>query len=258
MQHQLLVDDYLQKYLYNNEKYANSKRLNRYEFSAFSQNGEDGIIEEIFNRIGVTDRFFVEFGSSDGIETNSTYLLYKGWQGVWFDGSDRNINHIKDACVHAIASGRLQALCRFITAENIENLFQQANVPKEFDLLSIDIDGNDYYVWDAIKSYSPRVVIVEYNSVYRPGCDFVIPYQANAVWDKSSHFGSSLSALYRLGEKKGYKLVGCCFAGINAFFVREDLVESKFAEPFTTENHYEPPRYFLSGSKTGHPRKIYF
>jgi hypothetical protein len=257
LKHQLLADDYLQKYLYHNEKYYDSKRLNGYEFSAFSQNGEDGIIEEIFNRIGVTNTFFVEFGSADGIETNSTYLLYKGWQGVWIDGSDQNIAHIKNACPTAIASGRLQAMSCFITAENIESLFQRANVPREFDLLSIDIDRNDYYVWEAVKSYSPRVVIVEYNAVYRPGCEFIVPYQANAVWDRSSHHGASLSSLYKLGEEKGYKLVGCCFSGINAFFVREDLVENKFAEPFTAENHYEPPRSFLS-FRTGHPRKIHF
>jgi hypothetical protein len=258
MQHQMRVDEYLYQQLFSNAKYCNpnTKRLNRFEFSAFSQNGEDGIIEEIFNRIGLTNRFFVEFGCAEGVETNSTYLLYKGWSGVWIDGGGVNINNKQKTYPRAIADKRLQAICSFITAENIEEIFKSTNVPYEFDLLSVDIDRNDYYVWDAIQSYSPRAVIVEYNAVYRPQCDFVIPYDANAVWDRSSHTGASLAALCQLGETKGYKLVGCCFAGVNAFFVREDLVGDKFEMPFTAENHYEPPRYFLSDAKTGHPRKI--
>jgi hypothetical protein len=248
--------DYLEKHLYCNEKYQNPSKLNRYEFSAFSQNGEDGIIEEIFNRIGVVNRFFVEFGSSNGIETNSTYLLYKGWSGVFIDGSQNNIKFIKKNYTSLISQGRLKAVCSFITAENIENLFRNTNVPEEFDFLSIDIDRNDYYVWDAIKLYHPRVVCIEYNAVFRPDCWFVVPYEASFVWDKSSHFGASIEALYKIGIQKGYKLVACCFAGVNAFFVREDLIGNKFIPPFTPKNHYEPPRYFLAGFRGGHPRKI--
>jgi len=91
----LRINEYLQKYLYNNEKYTKTERLNKFEFQAFSQFGEDGIIDEIFNRIGFTNKFFVEFGVETGIETNSTYLLFNGWSGLWIDGSDSNINIIK-------------------------------------------------------------------------------------------------------------------------------------------------------------------
>jgi hypothetical protein len=248
--------DYLQKHLYGNEKYQNSGRLNRYEFSAFSQNGEDGIIEEIFNRIGVTNRFFVEFGTESGVETNSTYLLYKGWQGVFMDGGEKNIKDVHKNFSSAISEGRLRAFCNFITAENIENLFKNANVPKEFDFLSIDIDRNDYYIWEAIKTFRPRVVCIEYNAVFRPGCEFIVPYEPTAVWDGTSNFGSSIESLYKLGIQKGYKLVACCFAGVNAFFVREDLINDRFTTPFSPEYHYEPPRYFLASIRGGHPRKI--
>jgi hypothetical protein len=248
--------DFLQKNLYDNKKYQDISKLNRYEFSAFSQNGEDGIIEEIFNRIGTTNQFFVEFGSSDGIESNSTYLLYKGWNGLFIDGSQDNIDTIKRNCTGIISQGRLKALYSFITAENIEPLLKNADVPKEMDFLSIDIDRNDYYVWDAIKAYHPRVVCIEYNAVFRPGCEFVVTYEATAVWDNSSHFGASIESLYKLGIRKGYKLVACCFAGVNAFFVREDLIGDKFIPPFTPENHYEPPRYFLSSIRSGHQRKV--
>jgi hypothetical protein len=251
-----VYDEYLQKFLYDNEKYQSPDKLNRYEFSAFSQNGEDGIIEEIFNRIGSTDKFFVEFGSSDGVENNSAYLLHKGWNGVFIDGSQDNVNTICKNCAGIISQGRLKVLCNFITAENIEILFGNAGVSKEFDFLSIDIDRNDYYVWDAIKSYRPRVVCIEYNAVFRPGCEFIVPYDANAAWDGSSHHGASIESLYKLGLQKGYKLVACCFAGVNAFFVREDLIGDKFTPPFTPKNHYEPPRFFLGSFRGGHPRKI--
>ncbi|MFN3665791.1 MAG: hypothetical protein ACK4S0_06520 [Sediminibacterium sp.] len=251
----LQVEDYLQTHLYNNPRYNQPDKLNRFEFQAFSQVGDDGIIEEIFKRIGVTNQYFIEFGVEDGTETNSTYLLYKGWKGLWMDGSEANIKAIHQHCSKAIARGDLKAIQAFITAENIEFLFQQAGVPTEPDLLSIDIDRNDLYVWKAINQYKPRVVIVEYNAVFRPGCEFVVDYDAAAMWDGSSNTGASLDAFCKLGESKGYKLVGCCFAGVNAYFVREDLISSHFTGPFTAENHYEPPRYHLY-TKPGHPRKI--
>lgn len=183
----LQVEDYLQTHLYNNPRYNQPDKLNRFEFQAFSQVGDDGIIEEIFKRIGVTNQYFIEFGVEDGTETNSTYLLYKGWKGLWMDGSEANIKAIHQHCSKAIARGDLKAIQAFITAENIEFLFQQAGVPTEPDLLSIDIDRNDLYVWKAINQYKPRVVIVEYNAVFRPGCEFVVDYDAAAMWDGSSN-----------------------------------------------------------------------
>ena len=251
----LQIDDYLQRNMYDHPRYQQPDKLNRFEFQAFSQFGEDGIIEEIFKRIGTTNRYFVEFGVEHGYETNSTYLLYKGWQGLWIDGSEDNEAVIRQSFARSIAEKKLSILRSFITAENIEQLFQQASVPAEFDLLSIDIDRNDYYVWDAITHYQPRVVIIEYNSIYRPGCHFVVDYDANAVWDGSSNTSASLEALYELGLRKGYALVASSFAGVNAFFVRKDLALEHFTGPFTAANHHEPPRYFLY-HKPGHPRKV--
>ena len=251
----LQIEEYLYQNLFNNPRYQQADKLNRFEFQAFSQFGEDGIIQEIFKRIGVTNRFFVEFGVENGSETNSTYLLYQDWQGVWIDGSPENTAIINHSFSKLVGRKKLKAITSFITAENIENLFQQGEVPTEFDLLSIDIDRNDYYVWDAIKNYKPRVVIIEYNSIFRPGCHFVVDYDANAVWDGTSNTSASLEALCSLGQKKGYKLVASSFSGVNVFFVREDLADQYFTGPFTAENHHEPPRYFLY-HKPGHPRKI--
>jgi hypothetical protein len=252
---QLEIENYLDKNLYNHPKYQSSKYLNKYEFQAFSQFGEDGMITEIFRRIGTTNQYFVEFGVEDGSETNSTYLLYQGWKGLWIDGSKKNKSSIEKSFSNLIKEDKLRIIQSFITAENIESLFQQASVPAEFDLLSIDIDRNDYHVWKAIVNYKPKVVIIEYNSIFRPSVDFIVKYDPAALWDKTSNFGASLESYCKLAAEKGYKLVGCCFGGVNAFFVREDIADKHFEGPFTATNFYEPPRYFLY-TKNGHPRKV--
>src|SRR5262249_51211738 len=132
--------------------------------------------------------------------------------------------------------------------------FSAANIPAEPDLLSIDIDGNDWHVWHAINAFRPRVVIVEYNSIFPPDTDIVVAHDNAFRWNGSSYFGASLKSLCVLAERKGYKVVACDFLGVNAFFVRNDLVTEAFQGPFTAEFHYEPPRYFLN-RKVGHQRK---
>lgn len=243
---EMRIDDYIKRNLYGDPKYADPKRLNKYEYQCFSQNGEDGIIDEIFKRVGVTDRFFVEFGVENGLEDNSASLLVKGWKGLWIEGDPRYVKKIKEFYKSMIENNKLLVKQAFITAENIESLLKAANVPEDLDLLSIDIDGNDYWVWKSISGYRPRVVIVEYNSFWRPNVKWVMKYNPEHIWNGSCYYGASLRSLELLGKEKGYRLVGCDFKGVNAFFVREDLVKNNFCEPFTAENHYEPPRYFLT------------
>lgn len=251
---ELQLDTYLQEYLYHHPRYEPPKKLNRYEFKAFSQAGEDGLISEIFNRIGTTNQFFVEFGVGNGLENNTTYLLVKGWKGYWIEGSQNYCKSISKSFADLLASGQLTLMNTFVSAENIEALFSEKNVPLELDLLSIDIDGNDYWVWQAIANYRPRVVVIEYNAIYPPESSWVMEYNPSHQWKYDSYMGTSLKALERLGNQKGYKLVGCVFSGVNAFFVREDLLGNHFCEPYTAENHYEPARYFLCAKKGGHPR----
>lgn len=119
----------------------------------------------------------------------------------------------------------------FITAENINQLLQKYRVPREFDLLSIDIDSNDYWVWKAIDNYSPRVVVIEYNSCIPPNESKTIKYDPNARWDGTDYFGASLLALAKLGKSKGYSLVYCESSGVNAFFVRNDLIKNYIGYP---------------------------
>jgi hypothetical protein len=226
-------------------KYKDLKKLNWYEFKVSSQNGEDGIIAEIFRRIGTTNRYFVDFGSSDGAENNTALLVRQGWSGLWIDGDEASIAKAKTVFRPEVDAGRLTALNAFITAENIEDLFRQGGVPDEFDLLSIDIDRNDYHVWEKITHYRPRVVIVEYNGGIPPTMSWKIPYDPKAFGFNSfgNGNGASVKALEELGAAKGYRLVGCNLTGVNAFFVRDDLIGDHFAAPYTAENHYEPFRY---------------
>ena len=130
-------------------------------------------------------------------------------------------------------------------------------MPAEFDLLSIDIDGNDYWVWQAVTHYKPRVVVIEYNALYGPSAPWIMEYNAAHCWDGTScYHGASLKSLETLGAGKGYRLVGCDITGMNAFFVREDLVKNLFEEPFTSENHYETPKYYGLSRKSGNQRRF--
>lgn len=210
-----------------------------YEYNVFSQSGEDGILAEIFKRIGTTNKFFVEFGVSNGLENCSAALLYSGWSGRWIEGSDSFYKQIQKNFEFYIGSKQLEVKNAFITAENIESLFGDLSVPKDFDLLSIDIDGNDFWVWKAIKKYNPRVVVIECNPFYGPSIPWTMKYNPEHIWDRSTYFGASVKALEILGKEKGYTLVGCSIMGNDTFFVRNDLVKDLFCAPFTSENHYE-------------------
>jgi hypothetical protein len=178
----------------------------------YSQGGEDGVLLRLFERLGTRNRFFVEFGAWDGLHLSNTANLrrHHGWSGLLMEGSDR-------------ADGRLVRR-ELVDAENVEALFDQYGVPRDLDLLSIDIDGNDYWVWRAIERYRPRVVIVEYNVFFLPEMAKTIAYDAGHVWDKERYglyHGASLAAFHKLGRSKGYALAYTEPYCPNAIFVRE-------------------------------------
>ncbi|MBQ4403273.1 MAG: hypothetical protein II857_02570 [Selenomonadaceae bacterium] len=236
------------------ERLKDKKCLEYYGFKVYSQNDEDGIIEEIFNRVGTTNKIFIEFGVENGLECNSHYLLFKGWRGLWIDGGETHVKEIRERFAPVIANGQLKALRAFITRENINELFVEGGIEGEIDLLSIDIDGNDYYVWEAINVVKPRVVIVEYNAKFPPNCDWKQAYNKSHIWNGSDWHGASLKAYELLGKRLGYQLVGTNLTGSNAFFVREDLSKDLFIEPATAENLYNPARYHLRYTN-GHPAR---
>jgi hypothetical protein len=236
---------YIERNLHGNPKYDDARRLARHEFSVFSQFGEDGAIREIFRRIGETNRFFIEMGVGDGLENNTAYLLAKGWRGAWVEGNSKHVAAIRTTFAEQLKSCSLMLSSEMITAANVERILASFSIPEQPDLLSLDIDYGTYWVWQAIVSVRPRVVVIEYNAIWPPQDAWIVGRDDAAQWDGTSHMGSSLGALCRLASEKGYCLVGCAFAGSNAFLVRQDLVGTLFCEPYTAENHYEPPRYFL-------------
>jgi len=220
------------------------------EFRVFSQMGDDGIIQFLINKIDIPNKSFVEFGVENYIESNTRFLLVNNnWSGLVIDGSKENINYIeKDLISWRYDLHTKQA---FITKDNINKIISEDFLNKgynsEIGLLSIDIDGNDYWIWREINVINPIIVIVEYNSVFGYEKAWTIPYQDDFVRKHNSreflYWGASLKAFCSLAEQKGYFFIGCNKAGNNAYFIRKDkitffkaltvregFVESKFRE----------------------------
>ncbi len=193
--------------------------LNRFGRRLYSQAGEDGVLAEILRRVGAITGYFVELGSGDGSENCTRALLEAGWQGCWMEADPRHA-----ASAEAIAGGRAVVLHAMVSRENVTSLLDAAGVPAEPDVLSIDIDGNDYWVWEETAcTRRPRVVLIEYNPKFPPPARWVLPYRADRVWDGTYRQGATIVALVDLANQLGYRLVGCESFGANAFFVREDV-----------------------------------
>lgn len=226
-------------------RYQDPKLLNLFETRVHSQNGEDGVIAEVFQRIGIENQCFVEIGASDGHENNSALLVQLGWRGLWVEGDSNATARARERFAAEIRADRLEVKNALVTAENIEDLLTDAALPTEFDLFSIDVDGNDYHLWEAIRRFRPRAVVIEYNAAIPPSVDWVPDYDPTSSWDGTSWSGASLAALERLGREKGYSLVGCETSGVNAVFVLNELAQDRFSSPYTAKHHYQPPRYEL-------------
>jgi hypothetical protein len=231
--------------LIGQERYRDARRLAHSEHQVYSQNGEDGIIAEVFRRVGTSSRAFVEVGVGEGSECNTAFLLSQGWRGCWVEGNPKSAHTIRAHFEPYLREGSLQLIELFVTRENIAPALKTVGLAGEIDLLSVDVDRNTYWIWEALGAIRARVVVVEYNATYPPSIDWTIGYAADQWWDGSFEFGASLKAYELLGRRLGYSLVGCDITGTNAFFVRDDLVGESFVAPFTAENHYEPPRYWL-------------
>ena len=231
------------------ERYGGGPDLTAYELRVFSQNGEDGVLAEILRRIGAGERNFAEFGVQDGSEGTTVFLAQvMGWSGAYLEADDGAYEALAR---RFSANPRVRTVHAAVEPGNVEALFAQAGVPEELDVLSIDVDGNDYWIWRALQRFRPRVVVIEYNGDLDPATPHVMPYTPGYEWDHSSGYGASLAALEALGEEKGYTLVHTELAGVNAFFVRSDLagdLPSGAAVPRRSANHalmglgHPPPR----------------
>jgi hypothetical protein len=238
--------------LLRDPRYGDPKRLFGRPSQAFSQNAEDGMIAEVFRRIGTDTERFLEIGVGDGLENNTALLLLLGWRGAWIEGDPECARRIRAGYPERLRTGQLALADLFLTAENVAEVVERLGVRPELDLLSVDLDMNTWYVWRALAHLRPRLAIVEYNPHLPPSVDWKVPYDPRAVWSGGLHFGASLKALEHLGRELGYSLVGCDLMGVNAFFVRDDLVGDHFRRPFTAEEHYEASRSELVRHR-GHP-----
>jgi hypothetical protein len=202
-----------------NKDYNN---LSDYEFSVFSQFGDDGIIQYLINKINIPFKTFIEFGVEDYLESNTRFLLQNNnWSGFVMDGDTQNILKLK--ATNFFWKYDLEANSIFITKENISDLLQPFYQKwGGVGLLHIDLDGNDYWIWEKIE-LKPIILILEYNSVFGSDRAITVPYDPSFTRTKSHYsnlyWGSSLKSLYNLSISKGYEFVGCNSAGNNAYFV---------------------------------------
>lgn len=214
-------------------------------FKVFSQWDEDGIIQYLIHKLPIANKTFIEFGVENYVESNTRFLLLNDhWQGMVLDARKNDLHYIQHDKVYWQFD--LQVKHGWITKDNIDGLLKESSFDEDLGVLSIDIDGNDYWIWEAVRSFAPRIVIVEYNSVF--GCSPVaVPYQEkfsrSAAHHSNLYYGASLGAFQHLARKKGYVLLGSNVWGHNAFFARADIagefreltlaeayVESKFRE----------------------------
>lgn len=236
---ELLID----QIVLSDPRYRDPRCLNACRGQVYSQANEDGILAEIFERIGTDNRAFVEIAAGDGIENTTRLLLDLGWSGIWVEGGPEEAASARKAGETAIADGRLAFLEAKVDKDNVAALLEP-HIEGSPDLLSLDIDYNTSHVWKALGHLTPRVVCVEYNGHFPPSVDHEVSYDPAGIWRGTTRFGASLKALERIGRELGYCLVGCDLFGVNAFFVRRDLCdEERFLAPFTAATHYEPPRY---------------
>lgn len=227
-------------------RYQSGRRLHRYEHQVFSQNGEDGVIREIFRRLGIAGRSFLEIGVGNGQRNNTAFLLTQGWQGYWIEGNPASVAGIRQSFGKPISDRQLRVREVVVTRENVREEVASLGVPAGLDLLSVDVDRNTYWILDALlTTVSPRVLVVEYNALYPPDMEWKVEYDPSRWWNRTSYYGASLKSYERLCQRHELALVGCELHGVNAFFVRRELCGDHFEAPFTAENHYEPPRYFL-------------
>lgn len=198
--------------------------LDLYERKGFSQFGEEGVLEQIFEIIPPTSHYAVEFGAYDGIVNCNTRMLIieKGWGSLQIEGNARRASKLKQ---NYRKYPKVTTRHAWVFPGNIEILFEEAGVPEDLDLLVIDIDSNDYYVWKVIHNYRPKVVMIEANFIFPPPQRAVIDFHPMNYWDRTHYIGASVQSMYELGKKKGYELVHIMRIGPNVIFVDKPYFE---------------------------------
>jgi hypothetical protein len=230
---------------------ATPPRLDEVGFTAYSQTDEDGILLYIFSVIGAPHRTAVEICAGDGVECNTANLLvHHGWTGLLVDGDAALVERGR-AFYRADPRTRIDPpafVHAWVTRDNVNRIVRDAGFGGEIDLLSIDVDGMDYWLWEALDVVEPRVVVVEYQDILGPHDALTVPYQDDFnAYDHPTtdgmpnYCGASLPAFVQLARTRGYRLVGCNRYGYNAFFVREPLGREALPE-IAVEECFRHPR----------------
>lgn len=194
--------------------------LTQFERKVFSQNGEDGVICEILRRVGPRSRRFVEIGVGDGTESNCLFLAdVMGWSGIFIEAGAHEFEEVRR---RYRGNPGITVLGNRVDPSNVDGVISPLT-GAGLDVLSIDIDGNDYYIWRAIECVQPLLVVIEYNAGLGPDAQLVQPYDPDSSWDRTARYGASIASLRQLGLEKGYELVHSELTGNNAFFVQNEM-----------------------------------
>lgn len=226
--------------------------IDKYSFKHTLANENSHIIENIFNTIGTTNKFFVEFGFRDHPKNfdNTKYLRALGWNGVWLDSID-HISIKETEKNFTIKPKSKDVKIETVTAENVNQLFFKYGVPMGFDLLCINSKPNDFWIWKALH-YTPSVVIMKYNPyISNNGLSKVIPYNPDYIYNGTTFYGASFKAVLKLGKEKGYSIVGCSPIGHSLFFVKEFLIDGNFKVTKDINSFFRPPLIELPNDATG-------
>ena len=229
------------------------KSLEEVEFSIFSKFGDDGIIQWLVHHLNIEHKTFIEFGVEDYSESNTRFLMMNNnWSGFVMDGDPENIKRLEAQYYYWKYDLTSKAI--FINKHNINTLIAEQNFTQDVGLLHIDLDGNDYYIWEAIEVVTPAIVIVEYNSLFGSERPISIKYD-DAFIRTNAHYsnlfwGSSIKSLYNLAIKKGYSFIGCNSGGNNAYFIRNDKLNDT-VRPVTLKDGYVESKYRESRDENG-------
>lgn len=225
--------------------------------SFYAQNSEEPMLDHVFGLIEPRNRFCVDIGASDGERNSNTALLMreKGWRGVLIEAAPHRFDRLRANWGGDPAATLVHAR---VQPDDVEAVLAGAGVPEDLDLMSVDIDGNDYWVWRAIERFRPRVLVIEYNPYYEPPRRWVMTYNPDHQWDGSTYYGASLESMAALGKQKGYELICCDRFGNNAFFVEASLYPRFKLRSNATQVLYRPALYkarFIGNNTfvTGHP-----
>lgn len=227
------------KELYNSPL---AKQLEESERRVFSQHGEDGVIEYLFNHIPTEDPTIIEFGAYDGIEMSNSRNLIRNhnWRALLIEADSRFYKSLE---MLYRDHPRVHILKSMVTPENINQLFSAYSIDKKFDVLSIDIDSIDYFVWEALTAFTPKLVVIEFNSTLLPNIEYIVEPDKAAEYSGTSREGASILSLYKLGIRKGYELVYSELHGANLFFLHQDYLKYFDYRPLTPEALYQPPQF---------------